>query len=138
MVAVEKALSGDFRKPSSDYGDNSAEEYGEKADNIQLFSYDPSDNPSTENEVQSNGPESSSMFQVLAPMMGTFYRAAPGTPPFVQIGDKVTAGQTLCLIVGSMGMTMEIKAEQGGIVRGIYFENAQRVDGGTTLLILER
>jgi oxaloacetate decarboxylase (Na+ extruding) subunit alpha len=75
--------------------------------------------------------------RVEAPMVGTFYRApSPGSPPFVQEGDAVAIGQTLC-ILEAMKLMNEVKAEQEGIVRRIVPENAQPVEYGELLFELE-
>jgi oxaloacetate decarboxylase alpha subunit len=75
--------------------------------------------------------------RVEAPMVGTFYRAAqPGAPPFVEEGDVVTPGQTLC-ILEAMKLMNEIKAEVEGTVRRIHVENAQPVEYGQLLFELE-
>ncbi len=77
------------------------------------------------------------MIRVEAPMVGTFYRASsPGSPPFVQEGDAVGAGQTLC-ILEAMKLMNEVKAEQEGIVRRIHPENAAPVEYGQLLFELE-
>jgi acetyl-CoA carboxylase biotin carboxyl carrier protein len=70
-------------------------------------------------------------------MVGTFYRApSPEAPPFVQEGDAVAVGQTLC-ILEAMKLMNEVKAEQEGIVRRIVPENAQPVEYGELLFELE-
>jgi oxaloacetate decarboxylase alpha subunit len=77
------------------------------------------------------------VIRVEAPMVGTFYRApSPGAPPFVQEGDPVGSGQTLC-ILEAMKLMNEVKAEQDGIVRRIHAENAQPVEYGQLLFELE-
>jgi oxaloacetate decarboxylase (Na+ extruding) subunit alpha len=75
--------------------------------------------------------------RIEAPMVGTFYRApSPEAPPFVQEGDAVAVGQTLC-ILEAMKLMNEVKAEQEGIVRRIVPENAQPVEYGELLFELE-
>ena len=70
-------------------------------------------------------------------MVGTFYRASePGAAPFVEVGDVVIAGQTLC-ILEAMKLMNEVKVEQPGIVRAIHLENAQAVEYGQLLFELE-
>lgn len=74
---------------------------------------------------------------VAAPMVGTFYRApAPTSPPFVEVGQQVEAGQTLC-IIEAMKMMNPIEAEQAGKVVAILVENGQPVEFGQTLLVIE-
>jgi oxaloacetate decarboxylase alpha subunit len=75
--------------------------------------------------------------RVESPMVGTFYRAAqPGSPPFVEIGDVVAPGQTLC-ILEAMKLMNEVKADLEGVVRSIGVENAQPVEFGQVLFELE-
>src|SRR2546423_7357075 len=74
---------------------------------------------------------------VESPMVGTFYRAAqPGTPPFVEEGDVVAAGQTLC-ILEAMKLMNEVKSDLEAVVRRIHVENAQPVEFGQILFDLE-
>lgn len=74
---------------------------------------------------------------VSAPMVGTFYRApAPDAPPYVEVGDAVEPGQPLC-IIEAMKLMNEIEAETRGRVRKILAANAQPVEYGQPLFILE-
>ena len=82
-------------------------------------------------------PRADGLVRVEAPMVGTFYRAPqPGAPPFVEEGDPVAPGQTLC-ILEAMKLMNEVKADVEGIVRTIYVENAQPVEYGQLLFELE-
>jgi oxaloacetate decarboxylase (Na+ extruding) subunit alpha len=75
--------------------------------------------------------------RIEAPMVGTFYRAAqPGAPPFVEEGDAVSPGQTLC-ILEAMKLMNEVKAEIEGVVRTIHVQNGQPVEYGQALFDLE-
>ena len=77
------------------------------------------------------------LVKVVAPMVGTFYRASsPDAPPFVEVGGLVQPGQTLC-IIEAMKLMNEVKADQDGIVRRIHVENAQPVEYGELLFELE-
>ena len=79
----------------------------------------------------------SGLVAVESPMVGTFYRAPqPGAPAFVEVGDAVSTGQTLC-ILEAMKLMNEVKAEVEGIVRAIHAENAQAVEYGQLLFELE-
>jgi oxaloacetate decarboxylase alpha subunit len=92
-----------------------------------------------ESELEpANAPALSNGFvRVEAPMVGTFYRASrPGAPAFVEEGDAVAQGQTLC-ILEAMKLMNEIKAEMEGIVRKIHVQNAQPVEFGQLLFELE-
>jgi acetyl-CoA carboxylase biotin carboxyl carrier protein len=75
--------------------------------------------------------------RVESPMVGVFYRAAePGTPVFVEIGDVVVPGQTLCLLE-AMKLFNELKADTGGRVTAIHAENGKPVEFGQLLFELE-
>lgn len=83
------------------------------------------------------GPRLNGVVPVESPMVGTFYRASqPGAPPFVEVGDVVAAGQTLC-ILEAMKLMNEVKAELEAVVRRIHVENAQPVEFGQLLFELE-
>lgn len=74
---------------------------------------------------------------VTSPMVGTFYRASsPGSKPFVEVGDKVKAGDTLC-IIEAMKMLNEIECDKTGTVKAILKENGQPVEYGETLFVIE-
>jgi oxaloacetate decarboxylase (Na+ extruding) subunit alpha len=93
--------------------------------------------PLLELEPASAPPITNGYIRVEAPMVGTFYRASqPGAPPFVEEGDAVAAGQTLC-ILEAMKLMNEIKAELEGVVRKIHVQNAQPVEFGQLLFELE-
>jgi len=73
---------------------------------------------------------------VKSPMVGTFYRAAsPGSKPFVEVGDRVNSGDTLC-IIEAMKLLNEIEADQGGQVKEVYVENGQPVEYGEPLFLI--
>jgi acetyl-CoA carboxylase biotin carboxyl carrier protein len=72
-----------------------------------------------------------------SPMVGTFYRApSPGAPPFVEIGQAVTKGQTLC-IIEAMKLLNEIESDATGVVKAILVENGQPVEYGQPLFRIE-
>ena len=80
---------------------------------------------------------SGALVRVESPMVGTFYRASqPGAPPFVEVGDVVAPGQTLC-ILEAMKLMNEVKAEVEGVVRGVHAENSEAVEFGQLLFELE-
>jgi len=80
---------------------------------------------------------SGTLVRVESPMVGTFYRAPqPGAPAFVEVGDVVAPGQTLC-ILEAMKLMNEVKAEVEGVVRGVHAENAEPVEFGQLLFELE-
>jgi oxaloacetate decarboxylase (Na+ extruding) subunit alpha len=93
--------------------------------------------PLDEAETPAALPEVNGLLRVEAPMVGTFYRAAqPGAPPFVEEGQPIGAGQTLC-ILEAMKLMNEVKADVDGIVRAIHVENAEPVEFGQLLFELE-
>ena len=82
-------------------------------------------------------PPADGVVRIEAPMVGVFYRAAqPGAPPFVEEGETVAPGQTLC-ILEAMKLMNEIKADAAGIVRSIHVGNAEPVEFGQLLFELE-
>src|SRR5664279_6519471 len=73
---------------------------------------------------------------VKSPMVGTFYRSAtPGSKPFVEIGDTVEEGATLC-IIEAMKLMNEIEADKTGVVKAILTENGQPVEFGQPLFVI--
>jgi acetyl-CoA carboxylase biotin carboxyl carrier protein len=71
-----------------------------------------------------------------APMVGTFYRAAsPGAKAFVEIGDTVKTGQTVC-IIEAMKLMNEIEADKDGTIKAILAENGQPVEYGEPLIVI--
>jgi acetyl-CoA carboxylase biotin carboxyl carrier protein len=74
---------------------------------------------------------------VKSPMVGTFYRASsPGAKPFVEIGDTIKEGETIC-IVEAMKILNEIETDKGGTVKQILVENGQAVEYGQPLYVIE-
>lgn len=72
-----------------------------------------------------------------SPMVGTFYSApSPGSKPFVEIGDKVQPGTTLC-IIEAMKILNQIEAETTGTVRAILVEDGQPIEYGEPLFVIE-
>jgi acetyl-CoA carboxylase biotin carboxyl carrier protein len=73
---------------------------------------------------------------VKSPMVGSFYRSpSPGAKPFVDIGQSVTAGETLC-IIEAMKLLNEIEADQSGVIKAILVESGQAVEFGQPLVII--
>ncbi len=73
---------------------------------------------------------------VKSPMVGTFYRAgSPGTKAFVEVGDSVEVGDTLC-IIEAMKLMNEIESDKAGIVSAILVENGQPVEFGQPLFVI--
>jgi len=79
----------------------------------------------------------SKYIEIKAPMVGTFYRApAPDAPPFVEKGNTIEPGQVIC-IIEAMKLMNEIKSEVKGKVVDIQVENAQPVEFGHVLFLIE-
>ena len=75
--------------------------------------------------------------QIKSPMVGTFYRASsPGAKPFVEEGQHVSAGDTLC-IIEAMKILNQIESDQTGTVKKILVENGQPVEYNEPLFIIE-
>ncbi len=73
---------------------------------------------------------------VKSPMVGTFYRSAsPGAKPFVDVGQNVNSGDTLC-IIEAMKLLNEIDADKGGVIKAILVENGQPVEFGQPLFVI--
>ncbi|MCD6570403.1 MAG: acetyl-CoA carboxylase biotin carboxyl carrier protein [Deltaproteobacteria bacterium] len=74
---------------------------------------------------------------VTSPLVGTFYRSSsPETPPFVQVGDRVTKGQCLC-IIEAMKLMNEIESHVDGVLTAILKQDGERVEYGDPLFIVE-
>ena len=83
------------------------------------------------------GEEADNRVPVLAPLVGTFYRSSqPGSPAFVEVGDVVEPGQTVC-IVEAMKLMNEVSAAEGGKVVEIAVENGDPVEFDQVLMYLE-
>lgn len=74
---------------------------------------------------------------INSPMVGTFYRApTPGAKPFVNVGDSVSAGDTLC-IIEAMKMLNQIEADKTGTIKAILVDNAEPVEFGQPLFVID-
>jgi acetyl-CoA carboxylase biotin carboxyl carrier protein len=74
---------------------------------------------------------------VKSPMVGTFYRTStPGANPFVEIGQTVKVGDTLC-IIEAMKLLNEIESDKSGVIKAILVENGQPVEYGEPLFVIE-
>ena len=74
---------------------------------------------------------------ITAPMVGTYYASSsPGSAPFVQVGDKVSVGDTLC-IIEAMKMMNQIEAEVAGTIKSIRVQNGDPVEYGEVLFVIE-
>jgi acetyl-CoA carboxylase biotin carboxyl carrier protein len=90
-------------------------------------------NISSELTVTSNA-EKQKWLEITSPMVGTFYRApAPEEPPFVDVGDRIASGQTVC-IIEAMKLMNELEAEISGKIVEILVQNGEPVEFGQTLM----
>ena len=86
---------------------------------------------------QPAAPPKSKNLEIKSPMVGTFYKApSPDSPPFVKVGDNVDVGQVVC-IIEAMKLMNEIKSEVKGKVVAALVENADPVEFGQTLFLVE-
>jgi acetyl-CoA carboxylase biotin carboxyl carrier protein len=93
----------------------------------------PAATPVAETPVEAAEPEG---HKVKSPMVGTFYEApSPGAKPFVQVGQQVNVGDTLC-IVEAMKMLNQIEADKAGKVTAKLIENGQPVEFGQALFVI--
>jgi acetyl-CoA carboxylase biotin carboxyl carrier protein len=90
----------------------------------------------TASEVLRDSKTDRRLVEVISPMVGTFYRAAtPDEPPFVEVGDRIRKGQTVC-IIEAMKLMNELEAEVGGEVVEILVQNGEPIEYGQLLLRL--
>jgi acetyl-CoA carboxylase biotin carboxyl carrier protein len=74
---------------------------------------------------------------VKSPMVGSFYRtSSPGAKPFVEVGDTVAVGETIC-IIEAMKIMNEIEADKAGVIKKIMVDNGAAVEYGQPLFVIE-
>lgn len=77
-------------------------------------------------------------FEVKAPMVGTVYAASsPGAAPYVQVGDRVSEGDILC-VIEAMKMMNQIEADVSGVIKSIRIQNGEPVEFGQTLFVIDQ
>jgi len=77
-------------------------------------------------------------YEVTAPMVGTFYSSSsPGAAPYLQVGDRVNEGDTLC-IIEAMKMMNQIEADVSGVVKSIRIQNGEPVEFGQVLFVIDQ
>ena len=77
-------------------------------------------------------------FEVTAPMVGTCYaESSPGAAPYVQVGDRVNEGDTLC-IIEAMKMMNQIEADVSGVIKSIRIQNGEPVEFGQVLFVIDQ
>ena len=88
-------------------------------------------------EIQSNEETNEDSNSINSPMVGTFYAAPnPGAKDFVSVGEKISEGDVLC-IIEAMKMMNEVKADSSGTIKQILIENAEPVEFGQPLFVIE-
>jgi acetyl-CoA carboxylase biotin carboxyl carrier protein len=93
--------------------------------------------PATQVAAPVSAPPPSNHVEIKSPMVGTFYRSpSPEAPPFVDVGKVIKVGDVLC-IVEAMKLMNEIEAEQSGKIVKILVENAQPIEFGQPLFLLD-
>jgi acetyl-CoA carboxylase biotin carboxyl carrier protein len=89
--------------------------------------------PSEPREAAARAPSTTHLKEIRSPMVGTFYKAPePGAEPYIKVGNRVSPGQTVC-IIEAMKIMNEIEAEIAGAVREILVEDSQPVEFGQVL-----
>ena len=93
-----------------------------------------SSEPAAEPVAAPPAASASDLYEITSPMVGTFYRApAPDEPPFVDTGDRIKPGQTVC-IIEAMKLMNELEAEISGEIVEILVQNAEPVEFGQPLM----
>ncbi|MBX9904276.1 MAG: acetyl-CoA carboxylase biotin carboxyl carrier protein [Burkholderiales bacterium] len=88
-------------------------------------------------EPEAAAPAEAEGHAVKSPMVGTFYRSAtPGAKAFVEVGQAVKAGDTVC-IIEAMKLLNEIEADRDGVIKAILVENGQPVEYGQPLFVID-
>ena len=77
-------------------------------------------------------------YDIKSPMVGTFYSSSsPGGSPYVQVGDRVSEGDTVC-IIEAMKMMNQIEADVSGVIKSIRAQNGEPVEYGQTLFVIDQ
>lgn len=93
--------------------------------------------PAAAPKAAAPAPAAGKTVDIKSPMIGTFYRSAnPDSPPFVSVGDKVTKGQTVC-IIEAMKLFNEIESEVSGTIVKVMIENSSPVEYDQVLFVVE-
>jgi len=94
--------------------------------------------PSASASEPAAAPPEEDGFRVSAPMVGTFYSSSsPGAAPYVQVGDSISEGDTLC-IIEAMKMMNQIEADVSGVIKSIRVQNGEPVEYGQTLFVIDQ
>ena len=83
------------------------------------------------------GEEASNFTEIACPMVGTFYtQSEPGAEPYVRVGDRISIGQTLC-IIEAMKIMNQIEADKSGTIKAILADNGDPIEFGQPLYVIE-
>jgi len=94
--------------------------------------------PAASTKAKEEAEEEEGTVAITAPMVGTFYKSpSPDSPPYVEVGDKVEPGKTVC-IIEAMKLFNEIEAEVKGEIIKVLVENAQPVEYGQKLFLVRK
>ena len=100
----------------------------------------PIESSNKKNQAKSNKPsqELDNDFEVLSPMVGTFYGCpSPDEPPYVKVGDSVKEGDTLC-IIEAMKMMNQIEADVSGVIKSIKVQNGDPVEFDQIIFVIDQ
>lgn len=93
--------------------------------------------PTAEAPAADSGSSIPAGHAVKSPMVGTFYRSSsPGSKPFVEVGQSVSVGETLC-IVEAMKILNQIEADKSGVIKAVLVENGQPVEYDQPMFVIE-
>lgn len=93
--------------------------------------------PQPQTAAEKTALEAKKLLEIKSPMVGTFYRSpSPDADPYVKVGDMIHKGDVLC-IVEAMKLMNEVKSEQEGKLVNILVENAEPVEFGQTMFLIE-
>ena len=138
---IEKLQESDLNEIELKEGEESVRINRKKEivnNSTQFISQNKLDNLSKAQPLEEDNKGLVDLIDVKSPMVGTFYRSpAPDKPPFVDIGQKIKVGDTLC-IVEAMKMMNQVKSEFNGTIKDILVENAQPVEFDEVIITLEK
>lgn len=133
MISKKASNEAFIPKPTTSESENSSISARIMDGNIREF-----ENEINEVEYDTSLIDDESIFVVKSPIVGTFFKApGPDSPPFVDIGDMVEKGQTLC-IIEAMKIMNEIECEHEGQIMEIFIEDEGIVEFGQPLMLIRR
>jgi acetyl-CoA carboxylase biotin carboxyl carrier protein len=132
-VRISRHPQGGYAQPMYAPAQFAPQQFAPQQFAPQQFAAAPAASPDTQAPPEPNRPKGT---PVTAPMVGTFYSApSPGAKSFIEIGDRVNVGDTLC-IIEAMKMMNQIEADAGGTVLSVEVENGEPVEFGQVMFIL--